>query len=99
MFSNCSDSCICELITEIIQSEVVFMIKLDIFDQNDAANILNIAYSCRRLNWTQSRVSCLILAHHYFGHAYSFTKTFTYIDSVGKKSIILAIVWKNNRVA
>ena len=73
------------LITEIIQSEVVFMIKLDIFDQNDAANILNIAYSCRRLNCTQSRVSCLILAHHYFGHAYSFTKTFTYIDSVGKK--------------
>ena len=92
VFNNYSYICflivlivVVRLITEIIQSEVVFMIKLDIFDQNDAANILNIAYSCRRLNWTQSRVSCLILAHHYFGHAYSFTKTFTYIDSVGKR--------------
>ena len=61
------------------------MIEFYIFYQNDAANNFNITYSCRHLNCTQSRVACLILEHHYFGHAESFTKTFTYIDSVGKR--------------
>ena len=71
LFSNCSDNCICRTVSfiEKFQCEVVFMIEFYMFDQTDASNILNITYSCRHLNLTQSRLSCLILAHHYFGHA------------------------------